>query len=194
MERSTYVKISLRMPTAHLISGLPCAGKTSYSNALRETTNGVLLSLDYWLITTHGRYSISTISHEEHVRRVLACRHLISDVACEFLNRGADVILDDGFFLREHRIQQIAVMRALSTNKGNKVQVKTHVIQVPFETMRARLAKRNADLPHYNFAVSSELIQQFSALYEPPVANEGAELVMVDGSERLWEDASHRSQ
>lgn len=193
MERSPYVKISLRMPTAHLISGLPCSGKTSYSKALRETTNGVLLSLDYWLITTHGRYSISTVNHEEHVRRVLACRHLISDVACEFLQRGADVILDDGFFLREHRIEQIAVVRALSTNKGTNVQVKTHVVQVPLETLRARLAKRNADLPLYNFAVSSELIEQFSAMYEPPVANEGAELVMVDGSKRLSENASHLS-
>ena len=61
------------------------------------------------------------------------------------------------------------------------VLVKTHVVQAPLESLRARLEKRNADLPLYNFAVSSELIEQFSAMYEPPVANEGAELVLVDG-------------
>jgi AAA domain len=121
---SPYVRIFLPMPTAHLISGLPCSGKTTYAKALRETTNGVLFSLDYWLITTHGRYSIGTVGHEEHVRRVLACRHLISGVSSEFLQRGTDVILDDGFFLREHRIRQIALFGALSANKGPRVQVR----------------------------------------------------------------------
>jgi predicted kinase len=173
------------MPTAHLISGLPCSGKTTYAKALRETTNGVLFSLDYWLITNHGRYSLGTVGHEEHVRRVLACRHLISGVSSEFLQRGTDVILDDGFFLREHRIRQIALFGALSANKGPSVQVKTHVVHVPLETLRARLAKRNADLPPHNFAVNSELIEQFSAMYETPMAVEGAELVLVDGTEQL---------
>jgi predicted kinase len=170
------------MPRAHLISGLPCSGKTSYARILRETTNGVLFSLDYWLITTHGRYSIGTVGDEEHVRRVLACRHLISAVACEFLQRGADVILDDGFFLREHRIRQITLLRTLSLKEGPGVQVKMHVVQIPLETLHARLAKRNEDLPPYNFTVSADLIEQFSAMYEPPVADEGAELVLVDGS------------
>ena len=169
------------MPTAHLISGLPCSGKTSYSAALREETGAVLFSLDYWLITTHGRYSIGAVGHEEHVRRVLAGRHLISGLALEFLERGVDVILDDGFFLREHRQQQIAVFERISA-KGSVVRVKTHVVQVPLPTLRVRLAKRNADLPPYNFEVNPELIEQFSAMYEQPQADEGAELVVVDGT------------
>jgi hypothetical protein len=49
-------------------------------------------------------------------------------------------------------------------------------------TLRVRLAKRNADLPPYNFEVNPELIEQFSVLYEPPQADEGAELVVVDGT------------
>lgn len=169
VDHDPHHRISAAMPTAHLISGLPCSGKTSYAKALRETTNAVLFSLDYWLITTHGRYSIAAVGHEEHVRRVSACRHLTSDAACEFLQRGSDVILDDGFFLREHRIQQIAVFATVSVNRGPVVQVKTHILQLRLEILLARLAKRNADLPPYNFAVDSQLIDQFSTMYEPPV-------------------------
>jgi len=119
------------------------------------------------------------------VRRVLACRHLISDVACEFLQRGADVILDDGFFLREHRVQQIAVLRALPAKIGMSVHVKTHIIQVPLHTLHTRLAKRNADLPPYNFAISFEQTEQFPSIYGQPMSIEGAELVFVDGTQNL---------
>jgi predicted kinase len=163
------------MSTAHLISGLPCSGKTTYATALRQATAGVLFSLDYWLITLHGRYSILQIGHEEHVRRVLACRHLICDVASEFLMRGHDVILDDGFFLREHRIEQIRLF------KSTMVKVKTHVVQVPMDVLRSRLERRNADLPPYNFAVNVALIEQFATMYELPTPDEDAELVLADG-------------
>src|SRR5215475_15786014 len=173
------------MPTAHLISGMPCSGKTSYAAALREATGAVLFSLDYWLITRHGRYSIGAVGHEEHVRRVLACRHLISGFALEFLERDVDVILDDGFFLREHRQQQIAVFERISGAEGSGVRVKTHVVQVPLPTLRDRLAKRNADLPPYNFEINPDLIEQFSAMYEQPQADEGAELAVVDGTAPL---------
>src|SRR4029453_14316614 len=43
------------MPTAHLISGLPCSGKTKYAIGLRSDANCVLFSLDRWLITSFGR-------------------------------------------------------------------------------------------------------------------------------------------
>jgi predicted kinase len=86
------------MPTAHLLSGLPCSGKSTFASSLVEENGGVLFSLDYWLITLHGRYSLEDIGYNEHVRRVLACRQIISGVACEFLRHGLDVVLDDGFF------------------------------------------------------------------------------------------------
>jgi predicted kinase len=161
------------MATTHLISGLPCSGKTTYSVALRADLNCVLFSLDRWLITSFGRYSISDVGHEEHVRRVLACRELIWDVASEFLRRGVDIILDDGFFLRENRIRFVALSRALGA------RAKIHFIETPPHVLRARLDERNARLPRFNFWIGADMLEAFIRLYEVPSPDEGAEVVAV---------------
>jgi predicted kinase len=166
------------MATTHLISGLPCSGKSTYAVGLRSDINSVLFSLDRWLITTFGRYSIADVGHEEHVRRVLACRELIWEVAVEFLRRDVDVILDDGFFLRENRIRKIEqAVRA-------GARAKIHFIDTPLDVIRPRLADRNARLPPHNFEIAPRLLDAFAALFEPPCDDEGAELVVVDDSAR----------
>ena len=165
------------MPTVHLISGLPCSGKTTYSIALRADTGGVHVSLDYWLITSFGAYSIESRGHDEHVRRVLASRTLIWDVASEFLRRQVDVILDDGFFLRENRMQLITSAQRLG------VGAKIHFLDTPTDVLRRLLEARNAKLPQYNFKIDPQLLDTFVDLFEAPTREEGAELVVVDGSD-----------
>jgi hypothetical protein len=76
--------------TAHLISGLPCSGKTTYSKALGGDLNSVHFALDYWLITAVGAYTMESVGDEEHVRRVLACRKLIWRNAVLLLVRGVE--------------------------------------------------------------------------------------------------------
>jgi predicted kinase len=167
--------------TLHLISGLPCSGKTTYSRRLRAEVGGVLFSLDRWLITAYDRYSIADIGHDEHVRRVLATRELIWDASAEFLNRDIDVILDDGLFWRENRIDLIA--RA----KGIGAAATIHFVNTPLELIVPRLIERNANLPRYNFNIEPELLENFVSLFETPTADEGAELVVVTNA--LSQDA-----
>lgn len=161
------------MPTAHLISGLPCSGKTTYAAGLRADTNCVLFSLDRWLITSFGRYSIASVGHEEHTRRVLACRELIWDMASEFLRRSVDVILDDGFFLRENRQRYVE----MSATVGAKAKI--HFIDTPVRVLLERLTLRNSRLPRYNFQIDPETLEGFLDLYEAPSDREGAEVVVV---------------
>src|SRR5262245_18354509 len=121
------------MATAHLISGLPCSGKTTYSKVLASDLNGVHFSLDYWLITAFGMYSIQSVGHEEHVRRVLACRELIWRSATPLLVRGVDIILDDGFFFREHRKQHIRLAVEIGA------EAKVHYLRTPAEVLKRRV-------------------------------------------------------
>jgi predicted kinase len=164
------------MATVHLICGLPCSGKTTYAVGLRADANRILFSLDRWLITIFGRYSIATIGHEEHVRRVLACRELIWDVATEFLRRSVDVILDDGFFLRDNRVRHVELAKAVEAS------AKVHFIDTPVSVIRTRLEQRNASLPRYNFRIDPETLHGFLDLFETPTDHEGADLVVVPHS------------
>ncbi|HVW08032.1 MAG TPA: ATP-binding protein [Bryobacteraceae bacterium] len=164
--------IDARMPTAHLITGLPCSGKTTYATSLAKTSGGVLFSLDYWLITLHGRYSLHETGYGEHVRRVLACRQVISDVARELLGRGVDVVLDDGFFFREHRVRQIGLFQS------GGARVVTHVVRAAPELLRARIERRNQNLPAHNLEIRGEMMERFVELWEEPSADEGAEVVV----------------
>jgi predicted kinase len=164
------------MATLHLICGLPCSGKTTYASGLRADANCVLFSLDHWLITAFGKYEIGMVGHEEHTRRVLACRELIWDSASELLRRSVDVVLDDGFFLRHHRVRHIALAAAIGAS------AKIHFIHTPADVIGTRLAVRNAHLPPFNFRIDPELLVGFNALFERPSNAEGAEVVVLRDS------------
>lgn len=171
------------MPTLHLISGLPCSGKTTYALGLRADANAVLFSLDRWLITAFGRYEIGAVGHEEHTRRVLACRDLIWDGASELLRRSVDVILDDGFFLRHHRVRHVALAAAVGA------RTKIHHVDTPLASLRPRLDARNAQLPPFNFRIDPESLVVFAGLFEPPSTGEGAEVIVIsDATLRGTED------
>ena len=168
------------MATLHLICGLPCSGKTTYATALRADANCVLFSLDRWLITAFGKYDIAAVGHEEHTRRVLACRALIWDSASELLRRSVDVVLDDGFFLRHHRVRHVALAGAIGA------ATKIHFIDTPAAVIQTRLAARNAQLPPFNFRIDRDSLVGFSGLFERPSSTEGAELVVLTGGSR-WD-------
>jgi predicted kinase len=163
--------------TAHLISGLPCSGKTTYAKARLADINRVHFALDYWLITAFGAYSIESVGHEEHVRRVLVCRELIWRNATSFLVRGVDVILDDGFFFRDNRKQYIK----LASDMG--AQAIIHYLSAPLDVLWARIERRNANLPPYNFQIERGMLEVFAGLFEIPSPEEGAPLVIVNGTD-----------
>ena len=161
------------MATLHLISGLPATGKTTYATALRDRVQGVMFCLDRWLITLFGRYSLPDVGLDEHTRRVLACRELIWESASPLLQRSVDVILDDGFFYREHRMNHVAL--ASSVGAGTTI----HYIDTPLEQVRTRLARRNADLPRYNFHIDPTTLEGFLGMVERPSPDEGATVVFI---------------
>ncbi len=165
-------------PTLHLISGLPCTGKTTYAKKLSIERDAAYFSLDYWLLTSFGRYPVDVVGHGEHVRRVYACRELIWSAATELLLRGADVILDDGFFLQSDRVQHI--------NSANEVGAAAtiHFVNTPDNEVRSRVAARNNSPGTSHFEIATDALDAYIAFFETPTAEEGAALLVIDGSSR----------
>ena len=101
------------------------------------------------------------------------------DSASEFLRRSVDVILDDGFFLRHHRVRHITL--AAPINAAARI----HYIDTPVDIIRVRLEARNALLPAFNFYIDPATLVAFSALFEVPSTEEGADVVIVrDAADR----------
>ncbi|MEZ4754425.1 MAG: ATP-binding protein [Bdellovibrionota bacterium] len=150
------------MATAHLISGLPCSGKTTYAKLLSLQTGAILFRLDIWLKTLYDDYSLADVEYSEHVRRVSACREMIWFSSKEFLSRGIDVILDDGFFYSEHRLQHSKLASEVSADAC------IHYLNTPIEIIKERLNKRNSELPDNTFFISDEVLADFIDKYEIP--------------------------
>ena len=165
------------MATVHLISGLPCSGKTTYSRALRSERNGVHIALDSWLITAFGAYSIESVGHLEHVRRVLACREFIWRRVVALIAQEVDAILDDGFFFREDRKKHINATVELGA------QASIHYLRAPAHLLRRRVTARNLHLPRYNFRIDPGMLDVFISLFEVPSMDEGAPVVFIDAGE-----------
>jgi len=172
------------MATAHLIAGLPCSGKTTYSQQLKDEIDGVLFTLDRWLSTAFGPYAVGDVGHVEHYRRMLAARELIWETAAEFLKRGVPVILDDGYFLRADR------ERVLKRAGELGVPAKIHYIDTAVDVLRSRIEERNAKLPHFNFRIDPSALEAFASVIQVPQSEEGAEVVVVKDFEARPESAA----
>lgn len=166
------------MSTAHLISGLPGAGKSTYAQQLQFRTGAVVFTLDRFLITMFGRYEVPDVGGDEHVRRVLACREVIWMSAEKLLVHGSDVIFDDGYFLRDHRRKVVDAVVALGAG------AKIHFIDTPLNEIRKRLVDRNQNLPVYNFAIQPATLEGCVRLFESPSDADAAEVVVVQNGRR----------
>ena len=147
-----------------MICGGLCSGKTTYAEALRREKGGVILSIDQLMLSLFGPDAGEM--HDEYARRGKAYLH---DQALSLLAAGVDVILDWGFWRREER----EAGKALYEGRGHAVAL--HAIDIPEETWRARVEKRNAAVRAGEaeaYPVDEGLAAKFRALYEKPAEDE----------------------
>jgi predicted kinase len=127
------------MPTAHLICGSICAGKTTYAKALADRVGGIRFSADDWMVNLFLRDRPEPMSVAWAVERAARCELQMWSVADQLLGRRIDVIFDVGLFRREHRER----FRARAAQAG--AQSKLHYLDVDCETRRRRVRQRNQD-------------------------------------------------
>jgi predicted kinase len=141
-----------------LIVGLPGAGKTTRAKEIAATRPALRLTPDHWMIPLFGD------SLAGGKRFVLEGR-LIS-VALQALRLGTSVVLDFGLWGRDER----SALRWLARSAGAACQVV--YLPVDKDVQLARIAHRQATVPHQTFPMSEADLDQWREQFQEPDAAE----------------------
>ncbi|WP_019011189.1 AAA family ATPase [Deinococcus aquatilis] len=154
------------MAILHLIVGLPCAGKTTYSKRLELDQSALRLTLDEWHIRLFGQDFTLEFVHPEHDARHRLIEDVMWDVAARALQLGINVILDFGFWGKSEREDYRS--RATELN----VQSVIHFLDVPQDVLLARLEDRNARHPEGTFQIPASKLLEWMQTFQAPTEEE----------------------
>src|SRR5260370_4293048 len=99
-----------RQPTVYLICGFFGAGKTTFAKKLEEKTGAVRITKDEWSISLIGN-DPTIDGYEEWDAKII---ELSMNVAFQLVEKGIDVIIDNGFGKREQRDNMRKRIEAIS--------------------------------------------------------------------------------
>ncbi len=148
------------MPTIFLLCGLPGAGKTTLARQLERDRPALRLTEDEWVTPLFGPAGVYDDAAREAIKEVQW------EVAVRALRLGVDVVLDWGVWSRSERDDFRARAAALG------VRLELRYLEVSRAELLRRLALRNAALPADTFSVTAAELDEWTAFFEPPTADE----------------------
>ncbi len=164
--------------TVYLICGFIGAGKTTFAKKLEADTGAIRITKDEWSIRLIG--NDPTINgYAEHDQKIVG---LSRDFAFHLVKKGIDVIIDEGFWAKEERLELRSKIEAL----GAKAVF--YYVDTPIDEMRERVARRNGDLSNDSFVINPGLWDYYLRFWQPPEADE--EVLRVSESNQT---SSHQS-
>ncbi|WP_170131057.1 AAA family ATPase [Deinococcus yavapaiensis] len=149
-------------PTVYVICGFIGAGKTTFARKLEEKTGAVRITKDEWLIRLIG--NDPTVEGFEKLDGRIC--DLSRDFAFELAKKGIDVIIDEGFWAKEQRVE---LSRRIEEIGAKEV---LYYVETPVETMRERVVGRNATPKKDSFEISAEMWEGYLKFWQPPSDDE----------------------
>ena len=86
-------------PVAHIIIGFIGSGKTTFARKLEKETGAIRFTKDEWMVRVFGNTPPKDRFNEYDNKMTT----LATDMALECLKAGISVIIDEGFWVKEHR-------------------------------------------------------------------------------------------
>jgi predicted kinase len=152
----------------HLVCGKIAAGKSTLCARLAAAPGTVAISEDFWLKRLFGD-QMKTVA--DYVRVSARLRGAMGPHVAELLKAGVDVVLD----FPANTAATRAWMKGVADAAGAAHRL--HWLDVPDETCRARLRRRNAEGEHDFAGVTDEQFDLITRYFEPPAQEEGLDVV-----------------
>lgn len=154
-------------PVAHIVVGFISSGKTTFARRLEKETGAVRFTKDEWMVRLFGNTPPKD-KFEEYDNKMTS---LARDMALECLKAGTDVIIDEGFWEKEHRDE--------IREKVEKVGAipKMYYLKVPLEVMKARTLKRTEKPPVDSFTIDEDSFNHYWKFFQPPDKDEDFTLI-----------------
>jgi predicted kinase len=152
-----------KQPTVYVICGFIGAGKTTFAKKLEAQTGAVRITKDEWSISLIGN-DPTIESYAEWDARIV---YLSRNVALQLVEKGIDVILDEGFWEKD---QRTAMRRRIEATGAKAVLC---YVDTPLATARERIARRNQGLAQDSFLISRELFDDYLPYWQPLTEDEG---------------------
>lgn len=155
------------MATVHLFCGLPASGKTKLAREIEKNEQAVRFTLDEWMLALHDL----TIFDDGYGPAAARVQEMIWQTAVRLLALDVDVVLDWSLWNPERRRKWVE--RAASVGADYRL----YYLNVPLDVLRQRLQARNDDPPDGVHPISLEELERFAPLFQPPVEEEGLNVV-----------------
>ena len=154
-------------PIVHVICGFIGAGKTTSAKKLEQSTGAVRITKDEWLTRLIGN-DPTIDGFEEYDSRICG---LSRDVAFQLVEKGIDVIIDEGFWAKEQRVQLRERIDAIGAKEI------LYYLDTPIERIRERVVGRNTSLGPDSCKISREMLDNYVKHWQPPAEDEDYVLV-----------------
>jgi len=141
-----------------VICGLPGAGKTTLARELEASLPAVRLGGDEWMT------DLEVDLFDQPFRDRLEAR--FRELAAVLLRLGVSVVLDFGVWSRAERDELLALARGLG------VAVELRFVDAPIEELWRRVDARNRTDAWPARPITRAELEEWSALFEPPTADE----------------------
>lgn len=155
-------------PLAHIIIGFIGSGKTTFARKLEKETGAIRFTKDEWMVRVFGNTPPKD-KFEEYDNKMAS---LATDMALKCLKAGTDVIIDEGFWVKEHRDaikEKVKNMEAIP---------KLYYLEVPLEIMKERTIKRSENPSVDSFTIDEESFNHYWKFFRPPGNDE--EFILIN--------------
>ena len=155
-------------PLAHIMVGFIGSGKTTFARRLERETGAIRFTKDEWMVSIFGNTPPED-KFEEYDRKMAS---LATATALKCLQAGISVIIDEGFWVKEHR----DAIREKVKDAG--AMPKLYYLEVPFEIMKARTLERSENPPVDSYTIDEDSFNHYWKFFRPPGIDE--EFTLVD--------------